>query len=71
MEHGSPEANNNDIMHHTYWWAQPCKHCGPRAFLLGSAVTQCTVSKTKRIRACVSAQTTAMLGTLSKQGIVV
>lgn len=43
----------------------------PGCFLRGAAVTQCSVSKTKKIRVCVSAQTTAMLGTFSKRGIVV
>lgn len=29
------EAGNDDISHHMCWLAQPCKHCGPGAFLLG------------------------------------
>lgn len=37
----------------------------------GVAVTHCVVSKTKTVRICVSAQTTAMFGTFNKQGIVV
>lgn len=40
-------------------------------FSWGVAVTQDTASKTTKVRVCVSAQTTATLGTFSKQGIVV
>lgn len=42
-----------------------------RHFFWRVSVAQCTVSKTKRVRVCVSAQTTVMLGTFSKQGLVV
>lgn len=57
-------------MVHTGWHGHV--HTGVlRQFFWGVAVTQCTVSKTKTIRICVSAQTTAMFGTLSKQEIVV